>query len=119
MTDIRAILPWILKAATGLEVYPAPKPVGVVTPCLTFQVIGDPMDDHNHSAGASIHHSRVQISHIGNYEDIVPYVQTVQNFLEGNRTDFLSAHSDGIYVERFEGEDIWSLIKGYRIQWKA
>jgi hypothetical protein len=119
MTDFRSTLAWKLKEATGLEVWPAPKLVDAALPCLTYQVISDPMDDHNHSAGASIHHSRVQISHIGNYEVVAPYVQTVQAYLEGNRTDFLSCISDGIYLERFEGEDIWSLIKGYYIQWRA
>lgn len=119
MADALSILAWKLKAATGLEVYPAPKPQGAATPCLTYQVVSDPMQDHNHSAGASIHMTRVQIGHIGNYEEIRPYVQTVQNYLEGNKTDFLSARSDGIYLEQFNGEDVWSLIKGFYIQWKA
>jgi hypothetical protein len=119
MADALSVLAWGLRGATGLQVYPAPKPEGVTLPCLTYQVISDPMQDHNHSAGASIHMTRVQINHIGNYEDVRPYVQTVQNFLEGNKTDFLSAISDGIYREVWEGEDIWSLIRGYFIQWKA
>jgi hypothetical protein len=119
MTDALSTLAWKLKSATGLEVFPAPKPVDASLPCLTYQVVSDPMQDHNNTAGASIHMSRVQIAHIGNYEATRPYVQTVQNSLEGNHTDFLSCLSDGIYLERYEGEDIWSLIKGYFIQWRA
>lgn len=119
MADVLSTLIWTLKAATGLEVYPAPKPIDKPTPCLTVQMISDPMQDHNHSAGASIHKSRVQIGHIGDYVTIRPYVQTVQTYLEGNKTDFLSAQSDGIYLERKESEDIWSLVRGYFIQWKA
>lgn len=119
MADALVTLTWKLKAVTGLDVYPAPKPVGAAVPCLTYQVVSDPMQDHNHSAGASIHMTRVQINHIGAYDTVRPYVQTVQTFLEGNKTDFLAAFSDGIYLERFEGEDIWSIIKGYFIKWKA
>lgn len=119
MTDAISTLVWGLANATGLQVYPAPKPEGATLPCLTFQIISDPVQDHNHSAGASIHLTRVQINHIGDYESTRPYVQTVQNYLEGNKTDFLAAMSDGIYQEVYEGEDIWSLIKGYFIQWKA
>lgn len=119
MADALSTLAWGLKRATGLEVYPAPKPKSASTPCLAYQIISDPMQDHNHSAGASIHMTRVQISHIGNYEVIRPYVQTVQTYLEGNKTDFLAALSDGIYLERQEAEDLWVLIKGYFIQWKA
>lgn len=118
MTDAISTLAWKLASLTGLQVYPAPKPADASTPCITYQVISDPMQDHNHSAGASIHMTRVQISHIGDYETIRPYVQTVQNGLEGNHTDFLACLSDGIYFERQEGEDIWSLIKGYWVQWK-
>jgi hypothetical protein len=118
MADMMSTLIWGLKAATGLEVYPAPKPVGARVPCLTVQVISDPMQDHNHSAGASIHMTRVQIGHIGDYELARTYIQTVQAYLEGNKTDFLAALSDGIYLERQEAEDLWSLIKGYYIQWK-
>ena len=118
MTDFLSTLAWGLHSATGLEVHPAPKPEGASVPCITFQVVSDPMQDHNHSAGASIHMSRVQINHIGDYEVIRPYVTTVQNYLEGNKTDFLSARSDGVYLERKEGEDIWTLIKGYFIQHK-
>ena len=119
MADAMSTLIWKLRAATGLEVYPAPKPVRASVPCLTVQMISDPMQDHNHSAGASIHSSRVQIGHIGDYETIRPYVQTVQTYLEGNRTDFLSAQSDGIYNEQQEADDLWLLIKGYFLQWKA
>lgn len=119
MTDAISTLVWKLKAATGYEVFPAPKPVDAATPCLTFQVISDPMQDGNHSAGASIHRTRVQIGHVGTYEAARPLVQTVQNALEGNRVDFLSCISDGFYFEDYSGEDIWVLIKGYHIQWKA
>jgi len=119
MADMMSTLIWGLKAATGLEVFPAPKPAGASVPCITVQTISDPMQDHNHSAGASIHMSRVQISHIGDWETVRPYVQTVQNYLEGNKTDFLSAISDGIYIERQEAEDLWTLIKGFYVQWKA
>lgn len=119
MTDVLVTLAWKLKAATGLEVYPAPKPVNAGVPCLTYQIISDPMQDHNNQAGASIHMSRIQINHIGNYETIRPYVQTVQSYLEGNHTDFLACLSDGIYFEKQEAEDLWSLIKGYFIQWRA
>jgi hypothetical protein len=119
MTDALATLAWKLASLSGLQVYPAPKPEGASLPCLTYQVISDPMQDHNHSAGASIHKTRVQISHIGNYETARPLVTTIQNGLEGNKTDFSACLSDGIYFERYEGEDIWSLIKGYFIQWKA
>ena len=87
-------------------------------PYLTVQMVSDVMQDHNHSAGASIHMSRVQIGHVGTYEQARPLVQTVRSALEGNRTDFLSALSDGIYFERSEGEDINLLIKGYFIQWR-
>jgi hypothetical protein len=118
MPDMLSTLIWKLHAATNLEVYPAPKPADASTPCLTVQIISDPMQDHNHSAGASIHDSRVQIGHIGNYEAIRPYVTNVQNYLEGNKTDFLSARSDGIYLESKEAEDLWVLSKGYYIQWK-
>lgn len=118
MTDMLSTLTWKLKAATGLEVYPAPKPEGAAVPCLTYQLISDPMQDSNNQSGASIHMSRVQIGHVGDYETIRPYVQTVQNYLEGNHTDFLACLSDGIYLERYEGEDIWSLIKGYFVQWR-
>ena len=120
MADALSTLAWKLKEATGLEVYPAPKPVGAGTPCLTYQVVDDPMQDHNHSAGASIHMTHVRIGHIGDYEAIRPYVQTVQNYLEGNKTDFLSAMSDGIYQEIPPTVDnIWLIIRGYAIQWKA
>ncbi len=118
MTDVMSTLVWKLHAATGLEVYSAPKPVGASVPCLTVQMISDPVQDGNHQGGGSLHKSRVQIGHIGNYEAIRPYVQTVQNYLEGNKTDFLSALSDGIYSEIKESEDLWSLVKGYFIQWK-
>lgn len=118
MADALSTLIWGLKAATGLEVYPAPKPIDASTPCLTVQMVSDPMQDHNHSAGAAIHRSRVQIGHIGDYQIIRPYIQTVQNYLEGNNTDFQSAMSDGVYLETKESEDLWSLIKGYFIQWK-
>lgn len=117
--DMMSTLIWGLKVATGLEVYPAPKPVGADAPCITVQMISDPMQDHNHSAGASIHMTRVQIGHVGDWEVVRPYVQTVQNYLEGNKTDFLSAISDGVYQEVQEAEDLWTLIKGYYIQWKA
>lgn len=117
--DMMSTLIWKLKQQTGLEVYPAPKPVGASTPCLTVQMISDPMQDHNHQAGAAIHMSRVQIGHIGDWETARPYVQTVQNYLEGNNTDFLAALSDGIYREVQEAEDLWTLIKGYYVQWKA
>ena len=119
MTDVMSTLIWKLKQATGLEVYPAPKPIKASTPCLTVQMISDPMQDHNNQAGASIHMSRVQIGHIGNYSTIRPYIQTVQTYLEGNHTDFLACLSDGIYIETQEAEDLWSLIKGYFIQWRA
>ena len=119
MTDALSTLAWGLAQATGLQVFPAPKPQDASVPCITFQVISDPMQDHNHSAGASIHMSRIQINHIGDYEVARPLVQTVQTYLEGNKTDFLAALSDGIYREVQEGEDIWTLIKGYFIQWKA
>src|SRR5690349_15284342 len=99
MTDALSTLAWKLKAATGLEVYPAPKPVDAAIPCLTYQVISDPMQDHNHSAGASIHKSRVQIGHVGTYEATRPLVQSVQTALEGNKVDFLSCISDGFYFE--------------------
>lgn len=118
MADALSTLIWGLKGATGLDVYPAPKPADVSTPCLTVQIVSDPMQDHNHTAGASIHMSRVQIGHVGDYETIRPYVNTVQAYLEGNKTNFLSARSDGIYLETREGEDLWSLIRGYYIQWK-
>ena len=118
MADMMSTLIWKLKAATGLEVYPAPKPVSASVPCLTVQMISDPMQDGNHSAGGSIHFSRIQIGHIGDYEVARPYVQTVQNYLEGNKTDFLSALSDGIYQEIQDAEDLWSIVKGYFIQWK-
>jgi hypothetical protein len=119
MSDMMSTLIWGLKAATGLEVYPAPKPANASVPCLTVQIISDPMQDHNHSAGASIHFSRIQVGHIGDWEVARPYVQTVQTYLEGNKTDFLAAISDSTYFERQEAEDLWSLIKGYFIQWKA
>jgi len=119
MADAMSTLIWKLHAATGLNVYPAPKPQGASAPCLTVQMISDPMQDGNHQSGASIHRSRVQIGHVGNYETIRPYVQTVQTYLEGNKTDFLSALSDGVYLENKEAEDIWSLVKGYFIQWRA
>jgi hypothetical protein len=119
MTDVMSTLIWKLKSATGLNVFPAPKPVGASTPCLTVQMISDPMQDHNNQSGASIHMSRVQIGHIGNYNVIRPYIQTVQTALEGNHTDFMSCLSDGIYIETQEANDLWSLIKGYFIQWKA
>ena len=119
MADMMSTLIWGLKASTGLPVHPAPKPVGASTPCITVQIVSDPMQDHNHSAGASIHMTRVQIGHVGDWKTVRPYVQTVQNYLEGNRTDFLSVLSDGIYLERQEAEDLWTLIKGYFIQWKA
>ena len=118
MSDVLVTLAWKLKQATGLEVYPAPKPAGAAIPCLTYQVVSDPLQDSNHLAGASIHMTRIQISHIGDYEVARPYVQTVQNYLEGNKTDFMSAMSDGVYFERPESENIWSLIKGYFIQWR-
>lgn len=117
--DMVSTLIWRLKQATGLEVFPAPKPVNASVPCLTVQMVSDPMIDHNHSAGASIHKSRVQIGHIGDYNTIRPYVQTVQTYLEGNRTDFISAMSDGIALERQEAEDMWVLIRGYYVEWKA
>jgi hypothetical protein len=119
MADMISTLIWKLKAATGLEVYPAPKPANASTPCLTVQMISDPLQDHNHQAGASIHMSRVQIGHIGDYEEARPYVQTVQNYLEGNKTDFSSAISDGIYLERQDAHELWILVKGYYVQWKA
>lgn len=119
MTDALSTLAWGLKSATGLDVYPAPKPVDAPVPCLTYQVVSDPMQDQNHSAGASIHLTRVQIGHVGDYETIRPYVNTVQSFLEGNKTDFLAALSDGVYLEIKEGEDLWVLVKGYFIQWRA
>lgn len=119
MTDAVSTLIWKLYEWTGYPVFPAPKPEGVSTPCLTIQVISDPMQDDNHSAGASIHMSRVQITHIGTYEQARPLVQTVQNQLEGNKTDFLSARSSGFYLEQYEGEDVWSLMRDYFIQWKS
>lgn len=118
MTDALSTLAWKLKSLTGLESYHAPKPVGASMPCITYQAISDPMQDSNQSAGASIHMTRVQVSVIGDFETARPYVNTIQAGLEGNRTDFLACISDGIYLERWEGEDIWSLIKGYYIQWK-
>lgn len=118
MADALSTLIWGLHAATGLDVYPAPLPTHVNPPALTVQMISDPMQDGNHSAGASIHLSRVQIGHVGDYETIRPYVTTVQNYLEGNKTDFLSAMSDGIYIETQEADDLWSLVRGYYIQWK-
>lgn len=118
MADALSVLAWRLHGVTGLEVYPAPKPEGASVPCITYQVVSDPMQDDNHSAGASIHMTRVQINHIGNYEDIRPYVQTIQNYLEGNHVDFLSARSAGSYREVYEGENLWSLIRDYWIQWR-
>ena len=118
MTDVLSTLIWGLHHATGLEVFPAPKPKEASVPCLTVQMISDPMQDSNHSAGASIHMSRVQVGHIGDYEVIRPYVQTVQSYLEGNKADFLSALSDGTYLEKQESENLWSLVRGYNIQWK-
>ena len=116
--DMMSTLIWKLKANTGLNVYPAPKPVGASVPCLTVQIISDPTQDSNHSAGGSLHRSRVQIGHIGDYEVARPLVQTVQSYLEGNKTDFLSCLSDGIYQEIPEAEDLWSIVKGYFIQWR-
>lgn len=118
MADVMSTLVWKLHQATGLEVYIAPKPQDAPVPCLTVQMISDPMQDSNHSAGASIHKSRIQIGHIGDYETIRPYVQAVQNYLEGNKVDYLSAMSDGVYLETKQTEDIWSLVKGYMVQWK-
>lgn len=119
MTDTLSALAWGLHQATNLEVYPAPKPAGAGTPCLTYQVVSDPMQDHNHSGGASIHMTHVRIGHIGDYETIRPLVQTVQNYMEGNTTDFLCAMSDGIYLEiQPESDNIWLIIKGYAVQWK-
>jgi hypothetical protein len=118
MPDMLSTLVWKLKAATSLDVYIAPKPAGASTPCLTVQMISDPMQDGNHAAGASIHYSRVQVGHIGDYETIRPYVNTVQAYLEGNKTDFLSSRSDGVYLENKEAEDMWVLVKGYYVQWK-
>ena len=119
MTDMMSTLIWKLKVTTGLEVYPAPKPASASVPCLTVQMISDPTQDNNNLSGGSIHKSRVQIAHIGDYSVARPYVQTVQNYLEGNKTDFLSALSDGIYIERQEAEDLWSIVKGYFIQWRS
>jgi hypothetical protein len=118
MADVMSTLIWKLHSATGLEVFPSPKPQGAVLPCLTVQLISDPMQDSNHQAGGSLHGSRIQVVHIGDYSVIRPYVQTVQTYLEGNKTDFLSVISDGVYFERQDGEDIWSLVKGYYVQWR-
>jgi hypothetical protein len=119
MTDVLSTLAYVISRETGLAAYPAPKPVDEPVPCLTFQMISDPKQDHNHAAGASLHRSRVQISHIGQYDVVRPLVVSLEAALEGNKVDFISCISDGTYFERFEGEDIWSLIKGYHIQWKA
>lgn len=119
MADAMSTLVWGLHAATGLDVYPAPKPVGAAVPCLTVQMVSDPIQDGNHNGGGTLHNSRVQIGHIGDYEVIRPYVQTVQTYLEGNKTDFKSAKSAGNYVERQDGNDIWMLMKDYFIQWKS
>jgi hypothetical protein len=118
MADAMSTLIWGLHAATGLEVFPAPAPEVANPPYLTVQMIDDPMQDHNHSAGASIHKSRIQIGHVGTYEAARPYVQTVQNYLEGNKTDFSCAMSDGIYRELSEAQDLWVIQKGYYVQWK-
>ena len=117
--DMMSTLIWGLHAATSLEVYPAPAPEVANPPYLTVQMISDPMQDHNHSAGASLHMSRVQIGHVGDYSVARPYVLTVQNYLEGNKTDFASALSDGIILDRQEAEGLWVLIRGYYVQWKA
>lgn len=119
MADMMSVLIWGLHTATGLDVYPAPKPVDAPVPCLTVQMVSDPIQDGNHSGGGDLHRSRVQIGHVGNYEVIRPYVETVRSYLEGNKVDFKSAMSDGVYLETKQGEDIWSLVKGYFIQWKS
>lgn len=118
MTDVMSVLIWRLKAATGLEVYPAPIPTEAIPPCLSVQMISDPMQDNNNQAAGQIHKSRVQIGHIGDYKVIRPYVQTVQNYLEGNKTDFLSCLSGGNYQEIHDADNLWSLVKDYLIQWK-
>lgn len=120
MSDFLSTLTWKLHEATNLKVYPAPKPQNAAVPCLTYQVISDPMQDHNHSAGASIHMTHVRIGHIGDYETVRPLVQTVQTYLEGNRSDFFSAMSDGIYQELQPlNDNNWVIIRGYAIQWRA
>jgi len=118
MTDMLSTLAWKLHAATGLQVYPAPKPVDAALPCLTFQMVSDPMQDQNDLDAASLHASRIQISHIGEYEVVRPYVKIVQDYLEGNKVDFSAALSDGFYLERQEAEKMWVLTKGYNIYWK-
>jgi hypothetical protein len=118
MTDAISTLIWGLHAATNLEVYIATAPETAQTPYITVQGISDPMQDHNHGAGASIHKTRIQVGHVGTYEAARPLVTTVQTYLEGNKTDFLSAMSDGIYLEANEAEGLWRLVKGYYIQWK-
>lgn len=119
MTDMLSTLAWKLHQATGLDVYPAPKPVSAPVPCLTIQVVSDPMQDQNDQTAATLHATRVQISHIGDYETARPLVNTVQSYLEGNKTDFSAALSDGFYLERQEAEKMWTLIKGYNIYWKS
>lgn len=118
MADAMSTLIWGLHAATGLDVFPATAPETANPPYLTVQGISDPMVDHNHSAGASIHNTRIQVAHVGTYEQARPLVTTVQNYLEGNRVDFLSCISDGIYLESNEAEGLWRLVKGYYIQWR-
>jgi len=119
MTDVMSTLIWRLHAATNLDVYIAPKPIGASTPCLTIQMVSDPVQDGNHSGGGALHFSRIQVGHLGVYETIRPYVTTVQNYLEGNKTDFISVISDGIYLETPNDENNdWSLVRGYYVQWK-
>lgn len=117
MTDMLSTLVWVLASGTGLQVYTAPKPLTATTPCLTVQMISDPIQDSNHNKGGALHNSRVQIGHIGDYETIRPYVETVRAILEGNKTDFASCISDGVYIETYETDNLWSLVRGYFIQW--
>lgn len=118
MSDMMDVLIWKLKATTGYEVYPAPKPAGASVPCLTVQMISDPMQDNNSQEAGVIHMSRVQVAHIGKYTEARPLVKTVQDYLEGNKTDFLSCLSGGFYFENREAENLWSIVKDYNIQWK-
>lgn len=117
--NMQSVLAWGLVGATGAKVYPNQKPEGVSLPAVVYQMIDDPMQDGNHSAGGSIHLSRVQITHIAStYDAMRTLVSQVQTYLEGNSTDFEVAYSDGLYLENKEAEDVHVAQKGYFIQWK-
>lgn len=115
-----AVLTHVLATATNVPVHPFLKPARAGLPCLVYHRISDRVQDGNHAAGGSLHLSRVQIDHIASSAGAVfSMVTTVQNALEGNKSDFSCSMAADVHIERKDADDVFVVTKDYFIQWKA